>query len=625
MCGIAGHIGTRAIDEERVSSALGLMKNRGPDHQDSVAFRHGDLHVSLLHSRLSIIDLEPRSNQPFTIGDCTLVFNGEIYNYIELRQRLRARGVTFRTESDTEVLLQSYLTFGADCVNDFEGMWAFAIYDRRSGVLLLSRDRFAEKPLYYAQTGGGVFFGSEIKFIRALMGRRPPLNLRHLSRYLVNGYKSLYKTSDTFFEGVCEVPYATALSIGADLEPHQRRYWNPTHQPVAMTLDEAVEGFRERLYDSVRLRLRADVPMAFCLSGGVDSGALASIAAKEFNHNVHAFSIIDPDPRYDESANIQATVDDLSCEHATITIERSPSLDELEHLIRYHDAPVYTISYYIHAMLSRAMAERGFKVAFSGTGADELVTGYYDHFNLHLYELREHADHAQWVDDWNTHVRPLVRNPHLRNPSLYIENPSARAHVFMHCERFAGFLKQEFREPFREEHFCDSLLRNRMMNELFHEVVPAILHEDDLNSMRYSIENRSPYLDSRLFEFAYSIPSEHLIRDGFAKYVLREAVKGTLNEQVRTDRRKVGFNASIGSLFDFRSRNVRERILDDGPVYELLDRAKVTSLLDQDQWTNSESKFLFSIVSARLFLDIEGEQAVPPAASMSQPFVGTAT
>lgn len=624
MCGIAGHIGTGAIDDERVAAALGLMKNRGPDHQDGVAFRHGELHVVLLHSRLSIIDLEPRSNQPFTIGDCTLVFNGEIYNYLELRQRLRARGVSFRTESDTEVLLQSYLAFGPDCVNDFEGMWAFAIYDRRSGVLLLSRDRFAEKPLYYTQAGRGVFFGSEVKFIRALTGRRPPCNVRHLSRYLVNGYKSLYKTSDTFFEGVCEVPYATTLSVGADLEPRQRRYWNPTHQPTAMTLGEAVEGFRERLHESVKLRLRADVPLAFCLSGGVDSGALASIAAKEFNHNVHAFSIIDGDPRYDESANIQATVNDLSCEHTTITIERAPSLDELEQLIRYHDAPVFTISYYIHAMLSRAMAERGFKVAFSGTGADELVTGYYDHFNLHLYELREREDHAQWVEDWNKHVRPLVRNPHLGNPSLYVENPSARAHVFMHSERFAEFLKQEFREPFREKHYCDSLLRNRMMNELFHEVVPAILHEDDLNSMRYSIENRSPYLDSKLFEFAYSIPPEHLIRDGFAKYVLREAVNGTLNEQVRTDRRKVGFNAAIGSLFDVRSTNVRERVLDDGPVYEVLDRSKVASLLDQEQWTNSESKFLFNIVNAKLFLDIEDEQAVPPAASIGQPFVSTA-
>ncbi|MCH8913697.1 MAG: asparagine synthase (glutamine-hydrolyzing) [Planctomycetes bacterium] len=625
MCGIAGVIGPEPPSPERLKTTLKALGNRGPDAEGQGSYAIGSSHVTLIHTRLAIIDLDPRANQPFEQDGLVLCYNGEIYNYLELRQQLEDLGHAFATRSDTEVLLRSYREWGMDCLDKFEGMWAFAIYDRRSGVLLLSRDRFAEKPLYYAQTGRGVFFGSEVKFIRALMGRRPPLNLRHLSRYLVNGYKSLYKTSDTFFEGVCEVPYATALSIGADLEPHQRRYWNPTHQPVAMTLDEAVGSFRERLYDSVRLRLRADVPMAFCLSGGVDSGALASIAAKEFNHNVHAFSIIDADPRYDESANIRATVDDLSCDHTTITIKQSSSLDELEHLIRCHDAPVYTISYYIHAMLSRAMAERGFKVAFSGTGADELVTGYYDHFNLHLYELREHADHAQCVDDWNTHVRPLVRNPHLRNPSLYIENPSARAHVFMHCERFAEFLKQEFRESFREEHFCDSLLRNRMMNELFHEVVPAILHEDDLNSMRYSIENRSPYLDSRLFEFAYSIPPEHLIRDGFAKNVLREAVKGTLNEQVRTDRRKVGFNASIGSLFDFRSPNVRERILDDGPVYELLHRSKVASLLDQDQWTNSESKFLFNIVSARLFLDIEDEQTVPPAASIGQPFVGTVT
>ncbi len=605
MCGITGYIGREAVDEGRVHATLGLMNRRGPDHQASLSFGHGENNVVLLHSRLSIIDLDPRSNQPFTVGDCTLVFNGEIYNYLELRERLQSKGVAFRTESDTEVLLQAYLAFGQSCVDQFEGMWAFAIFDRRAGVLFLSRDRFAEKPLYYCQTPQGFFFASEVKFISALSGRRFSPNMQHISRYLVNGYKSLYKTEDTFFNAVREVAYATSVAITGDLQIQTRRYWMPTCTPCSMAMDEAVDGFRQHLLESVKLRLRADVPLAFCLSGGVDSGALASIAAKRFNYKVTTFSIVDPDERYNESANIQATIDDLGCEHNIIKLHQADSLDGLERLVRSHGAPVYTISYYIHAMLSRAMSERGYKVAISGTAADELATGYYDHFNLHLYEMREHADHGKYLSDWSTHVRRFVRNPHLQNPDLYSKNPDFRDHIYLNSDIFASFLKQEFREAFYECRFCDSLLRNRMMNELFHEVIPAILHEDDLNSMFHSIENRSPYLDSRLFRFAYSIPTEHLIRDGYGKFILREAVKGILNEQVRTDRRKVGFNASVGSVFDLGCEQIRAQILDDGPIYQYVHKGKVEALLHKSAWSNSESKFLFSFVNAKIFLEVQ--------------------
>ena len=155
MCGIAGYIGKASIDKSRILKTLDLMQNRGPDNRDYVSIGEGDVNVCLLHSRLSIIDLEARSNQPFTIGDCTIVFNGEIYNYVELRKQLEQEGVSFQTESDTEVLLQSYIRYGETCVNRFEGMWSFAIYDRRNAVLYLSRDRFAEKPLYYFPTQMG--------------------------------------------------------------------------------------------------------------------------------------------------------------------------------------------------------------------------------------------------------------------------------------------------------------------------------------------------------------------------------------------------------------------------------------------------------------------------------------
>lgn len=604
MCGIAGYISRSPVDESAIHTTLALMKNRGPDHSANVCIRSNDIDVGLLHSRLSIIDLEERSNQPFTVDACTLIFNGEIYNYLELRKDLEKRGVRFHTNSDTEVLLQSYLAYGEACVERFEGMWSFAIYDRRAKKLFLSRDRFAEKPLYFRMDAEGVFFGSEVKFIKTLSGRNPTINLRHVLRYLVNGYKSLYKEDETFFEGIKELPYATNLIISNDLETKSYRYWRPTWLPEQMTLDEAVGGFRDRLFESVRLRLRSDVPLAFCLSGGIDSAALTSIAAKRFNYDVATFSILDDDERYNEYDNIRATIDDLRCKHTIIKIPRENFFGRVRKLIEYHDAPIYTISYYVHSFLSEAIHNNGYRVVISGTGADELVTGYYDHFNLHLFEMRNSPDFEVYLGDWLKHLAGLVRNPHLKNPRLYLEAPQFRDHIYLNNDVFKGFLKNGFSEEFHEKQFCDSLLRNRMMNELFHEAIPVILHEDDLNSMYYSIENRSPYLDSKLFDFAYSIPNEHLIRDGYGKYVLREAVKGTLNDKVRTDRQKKGFNASIHSLLDLSGKDSKEALLDGARIFDFVQRDRIEGMLKMNPMPNSYSKFLFNFINSKVFLEL---------------------
>lgn len=607
MCGIAGYIGKTFVDESRIFKTLDLMKNRGPDHRAYASLNHKELNIVLLHSRLSIIDLEERSNQPFVAGDCTLVFNGEIYNYIELRKRLEKQGVTFVTESDTEVLLQSYLIYGEACVNDFEGMWSFAIYDQRKNKLFLSRDRFAEKPLYYFQDADGLYFGSEIKLIKSLSGQRLPVNQQHLLRYLVNGYKSLYKIEDTFFKDLKEVPYATNMVVDDELSVKRYRYWAPQFKPENMTIDEGVEGFRYHLLESIKIRLRSDVPLAFCLSGGVDSAAIVSVAAKIHNYDVATFSIVDSDERYNEYNNIRATIDDVGCQHTIINISQNGFLPKLKQLIEYHDVPVYTISYYIHSLLSEAISQNGYRVAVSGTGADELVTGYYDHFNMHLYEMRHHPDYNRYLTDWKENTGCFVRNPYLKKPDLFFDQPDFREHIYLDNDVFKGLLKSDFSEGFFENHFCDSLLRNRMMNEMFHEAIPVILHEDDSNSMYYSIENRSPYLDSKLFDFAYSIPSEYLIKNGYGKYILREAVKGVLNETVRTDRQKKGFNASIHSLVDLNKKENREYLLDEGMIYDFVHRDKIEELLNSNQRSNSYSKFLFSFINAKMFLELNAD------------------
>ncbi len=603
MCGIAGYIGSRRLDEMPLQRTLERMASRGPDHRDLVHIEQDGRHVHLLNSRLSIIDLDDRANLPMTRNQCTLVFNGEIYNYREMRKALEARGFPFTTDSDSEVLLTAYIADGPQCVERFEGMWAFAIYDARARVLLRSRDRFGEKPLYTLRTPDGLYFGSEVKYLFALSGESPTVNRRHLARFLVNGYKALHKTGAQFFEDIEETPSGTNITIDHAGHEKSRRYWTPHVGIREIDLDTAISEVGQRLRRSVELRLRSDVPVAFCLSGGVDSGLLTSLAAKSLGREVTTFSIIDRDERYDESANIRKTVDDLDCEHVALEIPRTGSLDRLATLIEYHDAPVYTLSYYVHSFLSEAMADRGYKVVLSGIGADELFTGYYDHFNLHLYEMRHHPEFAVRLAEWKQHVRGLVRNPHLQRGDLYFDKPDFRGHVYLNNDFFATALREDFHEAFVEHSYSDSLLRNRMLNELFHETVPPSLHEDDLNSMRCSLENRSPYLDSELFELAYSVPVSHLIRDGYAKYLLREAGAGVLNDTVRLDRLKVGFNAAFASVVDVDDLATRDRLLEPGPVFDLVYRDKISELLGLRPLPNSYSKFLFSFVSVKLFLE----------------------
>lgn len=603
MCGIAGAFGSDAPDQQRIRRTLALMRNRGPDAHGVYSEMVEGHHITLLHTRLSIIDIDVRANQPFEADGCVLVTNGEIYNYVELRTELEARGHTFTTKSDTEVLLHAYREFGPSCFERLEGMWAFALLDRHLGELVLSRDRFGEKPLYYMESAGTLYFASEIKFLSALSGKPLAINVQHLKRYLVNGYKSLYKQPATFFSRVEEFPPATYVRLRTIGPIDARPYWRLEYRPRPMSLDSAIAGVRDRLERSVKLRLRADVPVAFCLSGGVDSSALASIATRRFGADIHTFSIIDADERYNEADNIDITVDALGCAHHVTHTSTEGFLDRMADLVAYHDSPVATISYYVHSFLSEAIAGAGFKVAISGTGADELFTGYYDHYGFWLAERKDAPEFPDLVEDWRGSYGAFVRNPLLGDPLAFANNPRQREHIYLNRELFNTLLVAPMEEDFFEMEYADSPLRNRMLNEMFHEVVPVILHEDDLNSMRWSVENRSTYLDRELAEFAYTVPTEHLIHDGFAKWLLRAAVADILPDQVRLDKRKRGFNTSIDSVLDRDDPKVIDRLLAPGPIFDVVRREAFERFLAADMADNSFSKFLFSFVSAKLFLE----------------------
>ena len=252
MCGIAGYHGSNAIAQQRIDACLALMGRRGPDHRAVRSWNASNgTRTHLLHSRLSIIDFDARSNQPMQFDGAWIAFNGELYNYVERRDELQREGVALRTHSDTEAMLASLRVGGWSALDCCEGMWAFALYDERNATLSLCRDRFGEKPLYILRDACGVYFGSEIKFVAALSGRRLEINYDHLWRYLVNGYKALYKEPRNFFKDIEELRPGTVMHIDADLGTRQERYWQPRCSPVSqMSFQEAVAGTRARIISS---------------------------------------------------------------------------------------------------------------------------------------------------------------------------------------------------------------------------------------------------------------------------------------------------------------------------------------------------------------------------------------
>lgn len=601
MCGIAGYIGSRTIANAQITTCLTRMRQRGPDH---AAHSHwvnpAGKHVNLLHTRLGIIDLDERANQPFGAGDKWMVLNGELYNYVELRRELEVRGVPLRTSSDTEVLLQTIACNGWDALDRCEGMWAFGVYDAGDGSLTLCRDRFGEKPLYLFRDATGLYFGSEVKLISALLGQRLEVNYDHIFRNMIHGYKALYKAGQTFFRGLIELPRASTLHIDANGHETPATYWKPSYATdEAMSHDEAVAGVRQRLIRSMELRLRADVPLAFCMSGGIDSNSLICMAKKILGYDVHGFTIVNEDKRYDEWEQVSAVVTNLGLRHTAIPVNTSGFLQGLRTLVLYHDGPVYTINYYSHWQLMAQVKAHGYRISVSGNGSDELFTGYYDHHLMYLAETRDPAA----LQAWQTHVLPHIRNAKLRDPNQFVQNPGFRDHLFMDGDAFVSYLTHPWQEAFEEVAYAPNLLRNRMLNEMFHETVPPTLHMDDLNAMYYSVENRSPFLDRDLFEFCSRIPTRHLMRNGLTKVILRDAMRGIVPDSILDNRRKVGFNAPVFAYLDVRDPHVRNAVLDRSPIYDHVPRDKVEALMSRTDLPNSESKFLFSFLGTKLFLE----------------------
>lgn len=607
MCGIIGYIGTNELSDSAISESLKTIKLRGPD-SNGVRKIDGFKNIWFLHSRLSIIDLEGRSSQPFETDEHILIYNGEIYNFIELREELKSLGVNFRTESDTEVLCESWRVWGKEALQKFDGMWSFAIYDKLKNSVHIATDFFGEKPLYLLEKqDGGIFFGSRIDSVLELSGLKAEPNYNHLNRYLLNGYKSLFKYDDTFVNQVKRLPGGYCLEIDRFGLKKAKYSSISCRDDKYVNQQTAIDEIKHCLITSVSRRMRSDVSLAFCMSGGIDSNTIISIASKTLGMDVTGFTVLNNDGRYDEEKLVDYSTHELGIKNIKVKPSDVDMIDHLSSMILDRVGPVSTISYYTHNLLQKKIHDFGFKVSISGTGADELFTGYYDHHLLFLAsEFPTKEDKQKADNNWENFIKPITRNPLLQDKSLYIGSPNFREHIYFKNKFYGDFLKHDWSENFIEERYSTSLLRNRMLNELFHEAVPMILSEDDANSMMYSIENRSPFLSVDLLKTVLRVPDHMLIQNGYAKYLLRQAMIGIVPDRILWERKKVGFNSSLFEFINLKDKQIRDFVLDQSSIYDLVDREKVEKYFfsNIDVQNNSDSKFLFSLINAKIFLEM---------------------
>ena len=605
MCGIAGYIGGKKISSLKKNNLFKLMHNRGPDSNGHKVIANKKNSIYFFFTRLAIIAPQKNANQPYTYKDKTLIFNGEVYNYIEIKSELKKFGYKFKTDSDTEVLIKALDKWGINCLKKLEGMWSFFYHDNTKKISYLCRDRFGEKPLFFFRESNELYFGSEIKFIRCLLDKKLKIDFHKIENFLKFGYKYIHKNDKSYFKNVRSVPSGSYLKI-TNNNIEEFKYWKIKSKIIDIDEKKYFQELKDKLLNSIQLRLRSDFPIAFHLSGGIDSNSLAFITKKYFNYDLKTFSVIGTSPKYDESKMINYASKQLGADHRNLSIDvkKTNFINILKSQISYHDSPVTTINSLLNYMLYEKINKDGFKVSITGIGSDEIFSGYYDHHLLYLNEIKDNKSlFDKSCFNWKKIVRPIVRNPFLKKMKLYINDPEFRKHIYQYDNFKRNLFINSKNSKFVEQNYSKSLMKNRMANEMFNEIVPVVLKEEDLNAMYYSIENRSPYLDSKLFESAFNMPPAYYIRNGLAKWPLREIIKDLVPKKIRLNKIKTGFNASVKDILKFDKKNINF-LMSESNIFNIIKRKQIYKLINKkEQLSGVENNFIFNFLSVKLFLE----------------------
>jgi asparagine synthase (glutamine-hydrolysing) len=589
MCGIFGVVSTKKVESPGMTvRALKSLAHRGPDGEGFWNRTQGSPFVTLGHRRLAILDLSESAAQPMLSPDglhC-LIFNGEIYNYQELRAQLETFGANFHSTGDTEVLLMAYQKWGKDCLERLNGMFSFAIWDETLQELFAARDRFGEKPFFYCcSPEKGLFaFASEIKALVAAGLARAELNDSALRRYV--RYGVLDGSEETLYRNVRRLMPGHALRVRCKddrLEVRNWRYWSLTkgEERNPIDLNRASEEFRELFEDSVRLRLRADVPVGTSLSGGVDSSAVVcTIRRLGASGGQKTFSARMEEQSLDEGVYINEVLLNSGVEGHDV-IPSHEDLQEYFGTLCWHmEEPFPATSMFAQFLVMRLAQEHGVTVLLDGQGADELLAGYHGYFRLHYEDLLCSWSFAEFINEFRSYsdlrsgAVPMSWKgvfasflPPSWNQALQNHRLEDRAFALWWNSSWLNEAARETCEtqelPYRRR-LNAALLRDALGGEL-----QALLRYGDRNSMAASRELRQPFLDHRLAEFAFRLPSECKIFRGFTKVVLRNAMRGIVPEMILNRVDKLGYQAPQGKWLNGPLKQwVEERLEDIQPEFK---------------------------------------------------------
>jgi asparagine synthase (glutamine-hydrolysing) len=551
MCGIAGIISTTGVDRERLKKMTDALAHRGPDGEGCWVNIEGK--TALGHRRLAIIDTSPAAAQPMHFaGGYTIVHNGEIYNYIELREQLKKKGYQFTSQSDTEVILAAYDCWKEDCLHQFDGMFAFAIWNEVEKRLFAARDRLGEKPFFYFfdEVQGVFLFASEIKALW-VAGIEKHVDNAMLLNYIAPGYvQNPADKSQTFFKNIHSLPPASFLTTTlSSVKPVIKNYWVPEkdttghHPDTGATTDK----FRELLQISVNRRLRSDVPLGTSLSGGIDSGAIAALLSQLGHNKYKTFSAVFPGFEKDESGKIALITDALKLANYQTRPDADGLVKDFEKLCYHQEQPFASASIYAQYKVFELAAQEGVTVLLDGQGADEILAGYSKYTHWYLQELwlsnkKAFADAANVLTKNGSAIGWGSKNKLAAYlPKMAANRLTAKAVKLQHT----GDIHPDFLMQHQNRESLQKPVVRTLNDILYFDTVQMGLEEllryADRNSMAHGREVRLPFLNHQLVEFVFSLPAQFKINEGYSKWILRKSIDKLLPAEVVWQTKKTGF------------------------------------------------------------------------------------
>lgn len=522
MCGISCWVSKNDISEKNFEIFNNAVSHRGPDSSSVKFYKFDKTNLALGHRRLSIIDLSKDANQPMNFESYEIIFNGEIYNYLELKSELESRGIKFETKSDTEVLLKAYKEWGSDCLDKFNGMFSFLIYDFEKNQIFFARDRFGIKPLYYYKDRESIYFASEIKQFTKIENFEPVGNVNTIGNFIDNRY--LDYSEETFFKDIYQVRGGEAGYVNLhNLEFKKYKWYDLTKTEYHKSV-----SFLELFKKSINLRLRSDVMVGSCLSGGIDSSSIVCVVDKNLsvnknNHTFQTFTSCFEDKNYDERDLVEVTRKKTSINSNYVFPSGKDFFEDLNNIIYFQDEPFPSTSIYAQSCVFKQANQKGIKVMLDGQGADEIFCGYSEIFYPSYFKSLNFKEKIYEILN-SSNKKKMIR---FFFKSLFIKKNKKKA----------SLLKRKYINKFQDD--FDSLKSHTIYFMKYH--LPALLHYEDRNSMRYSIEARLPFLDYKLVEAGYNMSDQDKLRDGLGKIIIRDSLRRIVPNEILDNKLKKGF------------------------------------------------------------------------------------